>query len=251
MTVLGIIPARLGSERLPRKPLHPIAGRPLIEWVWRRVHSFRALDHVVVATDSLEVVDVCRGFGAPAVLTSPAHESGSDRVAEVAAMKEFEGFDVIANIQGDEPFIGEGQVEGAVAMIREGWDIGTVAAPLGTLDAWRDPNVVKVVRNDHGAALYFSRSAIPHVRGREPSPEELASDRFLRHIGAYTYTPEALRTWVTLAPGALERLERLEQLRALAAGLRIGVAVVATAEGGIDTLEDARRAARRLEVERT
>ncbi len=249
MSVLGVIPARLGSERLPRKPLHPIAGRPLIEWVWRRVRPFRPLDRLVVATDSPEVVAACERFGAEAILTSAAHESGTDRVAEVAAMESFRSFDVIVNIQGDEPFVGEDQVAGAVRAVLDGWDIGTVAAPLRSLDAWRDPNVVKVVRNDQGAALYFSRAPIPYVRGRDPSPAELASDRFLRHIGVYTYTPEALLQWVALAPGDLERTERLEQLRALAAGLRIGVTVVAAAEGGIDTPDDARRAAERLAVD--
>ncbi len=243
---LGVIPARLASERLPRKPLHVIAGRPLVEWVWRRVTAFGLLDRVVVATDSHEVVHACERFGATAILTSDRHESGTDRVAEVAAMEGFGGFDFIANIQGDEPFIDRDQVEGAIAMIRQGWDVGTAASPVRSLEAWRDPNVVKVVRNDRGAALYFSRAPIPHVRGRDPSAGELASDRFLRHIGVYTFTPEALRQWVALAPGDLERMERLEQLRALAAGLRIGVAVVAGAEGGIDTPEDARRAADRL-----
>ena len=248
--VLGVIPARLGSERLPRKPLHPIAGRPLIEWVWRRASAIPTVDRIVVATEAEEVARACVAFGAEVVLTSPAHPSGTDRVAEVAALSSFEGFDVILNIQGDEPFMPDDAVAGAVAMVRQGWDVGTVAGPMLTLEALRDPAVVKVVRNDRGGALYFSRAAIPHLRGGDPTPADLASDRWLRHIGVYAFTPQALRRWVSLPEGELERTERLEQLRALSAGLEIGVAVVATAEGGIDTPEDARRAEERLRRER-
>lgn len=247
--VLGVIPARLGSERLPRKPLHPIAGRPLIEWVWRRAREIAAVDRLVIATESREVVDACVAFGAEAVLTSPEHLSGTDRVAEVAGMQESGGYDVILNIQGDEPFMREDAVTAAVRLVREGWDVGTAAGPVLTLDALGDPGVVKVVRNDRGGALYFSRAAIPHLRGAEPTPSDLASDRWLRHIGIYAFSPEALRRWVELPEGALEGVERLEQLRALAAGLEIGVAVVPVAEGGIDTPDDARRAEARLRQE--
>lgn len=244
--VLGAIPARLGSERLPRKPLLDLAGRPLIEWVWRRVSAFQVLDRVVVATDSEEIAAVCRRVGAEAVMTSPHHGSGTERIAEVAALPAFRGMEVVVNVQGDEPFVTEAQVTGAVEQVLAGWDVGTVAAPVMTRSAWKDPAVVKVVRSEAGGALYFSRAPIPHPRGREPEESDLASDAFLRHIGVYAYKPEALARWVTLPPGPLEGIERLEQLRALAAGVEIGVAVVAAAEGGIDTPEDARRAARRL-----
>ncbi|MBW3554518.1 MAG: 3-deoxy-manno-octulosonate cytidylyltransferase [Gemmatimonadetes bacterium] len=247
--VLGVIPARLGSERLPRKPLHSIAGRPLIEWVWRRAREIAAVDRLVVATESREVVDACAAFGAEAVLTSPEHLSGTDRVAEVAALEEAAGYDVILNIQGDEPFMRDDAVTMAVALVRDGWNVGTAAGPVLSREALGDPAVVKVVRNDRGGALYFSRAAIPHLRGAEPTPSDLASDRWLRHIGIYAFSPEALRRWVELPAGALEGIERLEQLRALAAGLEIGVAVVPVAEGGIDTPEDARRAEARLRQE--
>jgi 3-deoxy-manno-octulosonate cytidylyltransferase (CMP-KDO synthetase) len=243
---LGVIPARLGSERLPRKPLHLIAGRTLIEWVWRRARAIRVLDAVVVATDSEEVAAACKGFGGEVVLTSAAHESGTERVAEVATLSPFQGFDVVVNIQGDEPFVTEEQVAAAVGLVRAGWDVGTAASALTTAGAWRDPAVVKVVRDDQGGALYFSRSPIPHARGREPTEAELASDPWLRHIGVYAYSPSALARWVALPPTELERVERLEQLRPLVAGLRIGVAVVGAAEGGIDTPEDVIRAAARL-----
>lgn len=244
--VLGVIPARLGSERLPRKPLHIIAGRPLIEWVWRRVAPFTVLDRVVVATDSDEVAETCHRFGGDVELTAADHPSGTHRVAEVAGLSEYEGVEVVVNIQGDEPFVTEAQVAGAVDRVEAGWEVGTVASPVGDVEAWRDPAVVKVVRNRRGGALYFSRAPIPHVRGGEPTRSELASSDFLRHIGVYAYSPAALRRWVELVPGALEAAERLEQLRPLAAGIGIGVAVVEESEGGIDTPADARRAERRL-----
>ncbi len=243
--VLGIIPARLGSERLPRKPLYPMAGRPLIEWVWRRVRGFPVLDRVVIATDSEEVMAACRAMGAEAALTSPDHTSGTERAAELVARSEFQGYDVVVNIQGDEPFVTLEQVEGAAALAGP-FDVGTVATPVGTLATWHDPAVVKVVRGAGGRALYFSRSPIPHVRGREPTLAELASAEFLRHVGVYAYLPAALARWVSLPPGALEGYERLEQLRPLAAGLTVGVGLVAETERGVDTEADARRAEARL-----
>lgn len=243
---LGVVPARLGSERLPRKPLQVIAGRTLIEWVWRRAGGFRCLDRLVVATDSEDVAAVCRGFGADVVLTSSAHGSGTERVAEVATLATYRRFDVVVNIQGDEPFVTEEQVAEAVALVQAGWDVGTAATPVTDLNAWRDPAVVKVVRGGDGGALYFSRAPIPHPRGRDPTPAELASDLCLRHIGIYAFSPVALARWVALPATDLERVERLEQLRPLAAGLRIGVAVVDGAEGGIDTPEDLARAEARL-----
>ena len=247
--VLGVIPARLGSERLPRKPLHDIAGRPLIEWVWRRARSIPVLDRAVIATDAREVLEAATAFGAEAVLTSPDHPSGTDRVAEVAAMAAFRAYPLIVNIQGDEPFMSDEAVRGAVGMVREGWDVGTVAAPVESVAALDDPAVVKVVRNDRGGALYFSRAPIPHLRAGAPGAGDLASGLWLRHIGLYAFTPEALRRWVALPEGTLERTERLEQLRALAAGLEIGVSVVPHAEGGIDTPEDVRRAEARIRRE--
>lgn len=244
--ILGVIPARLGSERLPRKPLHVIAGKPLVEWVWRRVSSLSVLDRVVVATDAAEIRAACASFGAECVLTSTTHGSGTERIGEVIERAEYGGYDIVVNVQGDEPFVREEEVAAAVAQVRRGFDVGTVAAPVGTRQAWRDASVVKVTRRADGAALYFSRSAIPHRRDGEPTAAELAAEPYLRHIGIYAYTPAVLRRWLALAPSALERVERLEQLRALDGGLTIGVAVVAGAEAGVDTPADARRAARRI-----
>jgi 3-deoxy-manno-octulosonate cytidylyltransferase (CMP-KDO synthetase) len=244
---LAVIPARLGSTRLPRKPLHIIAGRPLVEWVWRRVANSELFEHVVIATDSEEIADHVRSFGAEVELTSALHPSGTDRVAEVARRDAFRDFPLIVNVQGDEPFIDLKHLAEAIRLVREdGWEVGTVAAKIETRDELRSASVVKVVRRTDGGALYFSRSAIPYFRDGEPTAADFAQGTFLRHLGVYAYRSDALQRWVALPEDELERSERLEQLRPLTAGLRIGVAVVEWAEGGVDTLEDAERAARRL-----
>lgn len=243
---LAVIPARLGSERLSRKPLHSIAGRPLLEWVWRRVARFDVFDRVVVATDAAEIVAACRSWGAEVELTSERHGSGTERLGELVGRGEYAGYDVVVNVQGDEPFVEEAHVREAVAQVRLGFDIGTVAAPVGTMEAWRDPGVVKVTRRADGAALYFSRSPIPHLRDGDPGAEALEAEPYLRHIGLYAYRPDVLRRWSELPVSALESIERLEQLRALEAGLTIGVGVVEGGAGGVDTLADAERAEQRL-----
>jgi 3-deoxy-manno-octulosonate cytidylyltransferase (CMP-KDO synthetase) len=244
---LGVIPARLASERLPRKPLLDLAGRPLVEWVWRRVSGMSLFDRVVLATDSDEVADAARAFGAEVAMTSADHPSGTDRVAEVAQSPEFAGFGTVVNVQGDEPFVRRDHLEAAVALVREGgWEVGTVAAPFVTVDEWRSRSAVKVVRADDGGALYFTRAPVPHPRGRDPGPDDFAEGLYLRHVGVYACTRDALLRWVALPESPLERTERLEQLRPLAAGIRIGVAVGERAEAGVDTPADARRAARLL-----
>ena len=239
--VLGVIPARLASTRLPRKPLHPIAGRPLIEWVWRRVRELELFDAVVVATDSPEVESAARAFGASVVLTRADHPSGTDRVAEVARREEWRGYPVIVNVQGDEPFVRGDHLRAAVDLVHGGWDVGTVAAPIASVEEWREPAVVKVARGDDGRALFFTRAPVPFPRDAEP---DFASGAYLRHVGVYACARDALLRWVALPEGALERIEKLEQLRALAAGLRIGVALASPAEGGVDTPADAARAER-------
>ncbi len=246
--VLGVIPARLSSQRLPHKPLHVLAGRPLIEWVWRRVVDFGLFGEVVVATDSPRVAEAARAFGARCVMTREDHPSGTDRVAEVARLPEFAGFGTVVNVQGDEPFVRRDHLEAAIGLVRDGgWDAGTVATPLRTAEEWREPSIVKVVRADDGGALYFSRAPVPFVRDGEPGADDFATGLFLRHVGIYSYRRDALLRWVALPEAPLERMEKLEQLRPLAAGLRMGVAVGAPAEGGVDTPADAARAARILE----
>jgi len=245
--VLGIVPARLASTRLPNKPLYPLLGRPLIEWVWRRVAAMSILDLAVVATDSEEVAEVCRALGAPVEMTSPDHPSGTDRVAEVADRPAYRGYDVIANVQGDEPLLNEAHVRAAIELVREGrWDVGTCATPINTDDARSDPSVVKVARAASGRALYFSRAPIPYKRDEKPVGDELEREPFLRHIGIYAYTRDALHDWVAHAPSPLERLEMLEQLRPLEAGLRIGVAIVGAADPGVDTPADVIRMEEKL-----
>jgi 3-deoxy-manno-octulosonate cytidylyltransferase (CMP-KDO synthetase) len=245
--VLGIVPARLASTRLPNKPLYPVLGRPLIEWVWRRVEQLSSLDHAVVATDSEEVARVCRALGAPVEMTSCAHPSGTDRVAEVAAREEYRGYPIIANIQGDEPLLEEPQLAAAIRLVRDdGWEVGTCATPLVDDEARKDPSVVKVARAASGRALYFSRAQIPYKRDDRPTREEMEREPFLRHVGIYAYTRDALAAWVALAPSPLERLEKLEQLRPLEAGLRIGVAVIGSADAGVDTPADVARLEERL-----
>ena len=205
--------------------------------------DFALFDAVVVATDSARVADAARAFGASVAMTSAEHPSGTDRVAEVARRGEYAGFQTIVNVQGDEPFVRRDHLQAAIDLVRGGgWDAGTVATPIRTLDEWREPSNVKVVRADDGGALYFSRAPVPFARDAEPGPDDFAGGLFLRHVGIYSYRREALLRWVSLPESALERTERLEQLRPLAAGIRIGVAVGAPAEGGVDTPADAARA---------
>jgi 3-deoxy-manno-octulosonate cytidylyltransferase (CMP-KDO synthetase) len=241
VSTLAVIPARLGATRLHRKPLRLLAGSPLVIRVWQRVAALNVADRCVIATDHPDVAAAAKAAGAECVMTSPEHPSGTDRVAEVAARPEYAGYDVVVNIQGDEPFVPASAVRGAAAMVTGGrFMLGTAAAGAGR-DALDTPHVVKVVCADDGRALYFSRAAIPHLRDGSDAAER---DGLVRqHIGIYSYTKEALARWVALPPHALERIERLEQLRPLAAGMPMGVAVVTDAlPGGIDTEDDLRRA---------
>ena len=245
--VLGIIPARLLSTRLPNKPLYPLLGRPLIEWVWERVQSMSVLDEVVVATDAEEVAEVCRRIGAPVEMTSADHPSGTDRVAELARRAPYRDYPVIANIQGDEPLLQEQHLAAAIRLVQEdAWDVGTCATPIDHHESRKDPSVVKVARASSGRALYFSRARIPYQRDGTPTMDDLGREPFLRHIGIYAYARDALEQWVALQPTPLERIEKLEQLRPLEAGLRIGVALVGKADPGVDTPADAIRMEERL-----
>ena len=244
--VLGVIPARLGSSRLPRKPLHPLLGRPLIQWVVERAAGMRILDQVVVATDAAEIAEACAGLGIPVAMTDPDHPSGTDRVAEVVQGPGYDGYGVVVNLQGDEPLMEEAHVRAAVEEVRRGRDVGTCATPVGSRERWENPSVVKVVRRSDGTALYFSRSPIPHPRDGLPGEGAFGAAPFLRHLGLYAYRRDALLRWVALPPSPLEELERLEQLRALEAGMTIGVAVVEGGEPGVDTPDDVVLVERRL-----
>lgn len=241
MRTLAVIPARLGATRLPRKPLRLLAGLPLVVRVWERVRDSGVVDACVIATDSDEVAAIARQHGAAVEMTSPDHPSGTDRVAEVAGRPAYGDFDTILNVQGDEPFVEFDALRGATGMVtNHGFALGTAAALAG-LDALMNPHVVKVVAADDGRAMYFSRAAIPFLR--DPADASLLRDRIWQHVGTYAYTRDALARWVALPPHPLERIERLEQLRPLAAGLAMGVACMAgTGRGGIDTEDDLIRA---------
>jgi 3-deoxy-manno-octulosonate cytidylyltransferase (CMP-KDO synthetase) len=245
MRVLGVIPARLGSTRIPNKPLQNIAGEPLIVRVIQRVRSFGVVDRLVVATDSPMVAKVVELAGVEPILTRPTHLTGTERVAEVAGRPEYSDHEVVANVQGDEPFLARGALEGALAQVAAGADIGTAAAPL-TPGAATEPGRVKVVMDAAGRALYFSRAAIPFVRDSGASPDGL----HWQHIGVYAYRREALIGLAGLPPSPAEEAERLEQLRALHHGMTVGVArLEGPAESGVDTLEDLRRAQTRWIVQ--
>ena len=234
--VLGVIPARMGAERLPGKPLRLIAGKPLVEWVALNARESGALDVIVVATEAREVAEVAERAGFRAVLTAASHPSGTSRVAEVAARAEYRGYEVIVNVQGDEPFLPPEAIRGAVSEVERGADVGTAAVPLEA-SAAAAPGVVKAVLREDGRALYFSRSVIPHPR------DAAVAVRYWQHLGVYAFRPAALARWMTLAPTAPELAEKLEQLRPLGHGMTIGVARLdRPALPGIDTEDDARRA---------
>jgi 3-deoxy-manno-octulosonate cytidylyltransferase (CMP-KDO synthetase) len=241
MSVLAVIPARRGATRLPDKPLRLLGGRPLVLRVHERVAACGVADRIVVATDDREIADIVQDHGGEAVLTRADHPSGTDRVAEVAAAVGLEDDAIVLNVQGDEPFVDEAALAGAIAIVRDRRaSIGTVAVP-GAEAALASPDVVKVVTDDAGRALYFSRAPIPYLR--DASDAALRRPLVRQHLGVYVYRVEALRRWVALPPHPLELVERLEQLRPLAAGLAIGVADAPPPFfGGIDTEADLLRA---------
>lgn len=239
-----VIPARLGSTRLSEKPLRDLAGKPLIVRVWERVKTFGISDRVVVATDHPSIQKLILDLGGEVVMTSETCSSGTERVAEVATKDSFSSIDTFVNVQGDEPFIGESSVREATDLVISGdFEIGTSAISVSS-EVQTDPSIVKVVRATNGAALYFSRSPIPFMR--DPADADLLKTSVLQHIGVYAYSRNALLRWRALPPHPLETIEKLEQLRPLANGLRIGVAVVnEVAEAGIDTETDLARAVAR------
>jgi 3-deoxy-manno-octulosonate cytidylyltransferase (CMP-KDO synthetase) len=238
MRVLGVIPARLGSTRLPHKPLQLLAGEPLIIRVIERVLDHGLVSELLVATDSPKIAEVVKRSDAKVVMTEPTHPSGTDRVAEVAGRPEFAGFEIVANIQGDEPFLTREALAGALGRVESGDDVGTAAAPLEA-DQASDPGRVKVVFDERGRALYFSRAAIPYRR----DPGQLGHGLHWQHVGIYAFSRDAIHRWPTLPRSPAEQAEQLEQLRALHSGLTIGVARLEEAVlPGVDTIEDLRRA---------
>jgi 3-deoxy-manno-octulosonate cytidylyltransferase (CMP-KDO synthetase) len=241
MRTLAVIPARLGATRLPRKPLRLLAGLPLVVRVWERVVAMNLFDQVVIATDSEEVASVCGKRGAVVALTG-RYDSGTERIAGAVLQQGYAAhYDVVVNVQGDEPFVSRFALLGALRMVTDAqYEMGTAAvlAPPTVLD---DPNVVKVVTDQRGRAMYFSRAPIPFLRDRA----DAAVQRSLvyQHIGVYAYSMDLLLHWNSIPDSPLEQIERLEQLRALTAGISIGVALLdEPARPGIDTEEDLVRA---------
>jgi 3-deoxy-manno-octulosonate cytidylyltransferase (CMP-KDO synthetase) len=235
MPVLAVIPARLGATRLPRKPLRLLGGVPLVVRVLERVRALGVADAVVVATDHPEVHAAVAKGGGISVDTRHDHPSGTDRVAEVAARVEYADFNIVLNVQGDEPFVAAEALRGAIEMC-ERFPLGTTAIRADAA-ILQNPNVVKVVCDDSGRAMYFSRAPVPWLR--EASDASLHLGLVLQHVGTYAYRRDALRHWVSLPVHPLEQVERLEQLRPLAAGMAMGVALLdGPLAGGIDTEDD-------------
>jgi 3-deoxy-manno-octulosonate cytidylyltransferase (CMP-KDO synthetase) len=225
---LAVIPARLGSKRLPHKALLHESGHFLFEHVAERASRARSFDAVVVATDAQEILEAARSVGLEARLTSSAHVSGTDRVGEVA--RAFPSAQIVVNVQGDEPEVEPRDLDRLVeALETEGTDVATLATPFGDGEDPQDPDSVKVVRAGDGRALYFSRAPVPYLRGR--------GER-LRHIGIYAFRRRALEDFLSLPPSPLEAAEGLEQLRLLEAGRRIDVLLTSSRARGIDTREE-------------
>jgi len=231
MTIVAVIPARLASTRLPRKMLREIAGKPLLERVYEAVRRCGSLVHPLVATDSEEILSFCRTHGYEVHMTSPLHRSGTERVHEVAT---FTPADVYLNVQGDEPLTRPEHIESLVRLMRQPEvEVGTLKTPCAEVDV-DNPSAVKVVTDAAGRALYFSRATIPFDRdGTRP--------QYFKHLGFYSYRKTALDRFVSWPQSAIERSERLEQLRFLENGLPIYVAETPFDTIGVDTEEDLRR----------
>ncbi|HEY8051639.1 MAG TPA: 3-deoxy-manno-octulosonate cytidylyltransferase [Steroidobacteraceae bacterium] len=240
-----VIPARYAAARLPGKPLLPLAGKPIVQWVYERASAAGA-QQVLIATDDELIVSAGHSFGAEVVMTAANHASGTDRIAEVARSRGWAPASVVVNVQGDEPLMPSGLIRQVAALLEAhaDADIATLASPITAVSEFLDPNTVKVAADGAGRALYFSRAPIPW--NRDGAPAGLASQRDLtgarRHIGIYAYRVAALLRLAELPVSALEALEKLEQLRALEAGFEIRVGNAAERPGpDVNTLADLER----------
>ena len=236
---VGIIPARWSSTRFQGKPLHLIAGKPLLQRVWERCRKAKNLDSVIIATDDMRIAEAAFDWGAEVALTSPRHQSGTDRVAEV--VRNAKQFAFVINIQGDEPLIDPFLIDGLVEKLRSDRkiDIVTAAHSFENPAEASSPHQVKVVVDASGRALYFSRAAIPFPR----NPSKI---RYLRHQGIYGFRRDALLQFVKWKRGPLERAESLEQLRALENGVNVHVLLTKHGSPGVDTPADAEALERKL-----
>ncbi len=239
MSAWAVIPARFASSRLPGKPLVPLCGKPMIQHVWERVRQAKRIARVLVATEDERIAQAVVGFGGEAVMTRSDHRSGTERVAEVAAAPASAEADIFVNVQGDEPLIEPAAVDAAVRLLEENLPsrVGTLAVPIANPKDIMDPNIVKVVLDFEGNALYFSRAPIPWVRGDGAG----ARARHLKHLGLYVFRREALLEFPTFPQGELEQLEQLEQLRWLENGWKIRVAETTYDSVSVDTPDDVAR----------
>jgi len=231
-----VIPARYASTRLPGKPLIEIAGKPLVQHVYECAQASGA-GEIVIATDDSRIAAAATGFGAPVCMTQAAHPSGSDRCAEVATQLAWADDTILVNVQGDEPLLPAGAIQQVAHNLAQHPEaaIATLATPIDDVNDMANPNAVKVVRDDNGLALYFSRAPIPWHRDVAGGDVDLG----LRHLGLYAYRVGALKQITAAAPAAIEQSESLEQLRALALGYRIHVDIAASQPGpGVDTPDD-------------
>ncbi|MEW6516983.1 MAG: 3-deoxy-manno-octulosonate cytidylyltransferase [candidate division FCPU426 bacterium] len=246
LRVLGVIPARWGSTRFPGKPLALLAGRPMVEHVWRRAKQSKILTRLLVATEDQRIVRAVRAFGGEAVMTPATCASGTDRLAVVARR---ERCDVVVNIQGDEPFVNPRDLDALVKpfLTERGLRMTTLSAPFPP-EELHNPARVKVVCDRAGNALYFSRSAIPFIR--DPRPAGRRSDPYRLHLGFYAYRRDLLLQIARWSPTPLEKMEQLEQLRVLEHGVAIRVVAVARGTLAVDTPADLKLAERRLGASR-
>ena len=243
MKTYGIIPSRFGSSRFPGKPLAMLAGKPLVAWVVEAVRKAKTLDEVLVATDDERIVKAVEAHGGRAVMTPSDLPSGTDRIA--CAAGDFADDDILVNIQGDEPLIDPNLIDELALKLKTDakWSMATAVTPIRSAADFAAKTVVKVVLDRDGGALYFSRAPIPCDRDHEP---DLSGGLFVRHLGIYAYRGEFLRKYIAEPPCALEKTEKLEQLRALWMGAKIAVVKTEDEGVGVDTPEDAERVARIL-----
>lgn len=235
-----VIPARYASSRLPGKPLLEIAGRPMLQYVHEQALQSGA-GEVIIATDDQRIVDAANGFGATVCMTSATHESGTERLAEVAENMAWDDQAIVVNVQGDEPLLPPALIQQVAEGLASHPDaaVATLAYPMRQADEIADPNIVKVVLNNEGYALYFSRAPIPCRRDASVATDALPA---LRHIGLYAYRAGFLKHYRQLQPSPLEDVEKLEQLRVLWHGLKIFVAIASEMPGhGVDTEDDLQR----------
>lgn len=240
MNAIAVIPARYASTRFPVKALANLAGKPIIQHVYERVTASALFTDVIIATDHQAIMDAVKAFHGKAMMTSDKHPSGSDRIAEV--LKHYPETDVIVNVQGDEPLIERQPLADLLQVFNDPFvDMASLMTPITDPEMLKDPNIVKVVTNSQGDAIYFSRSCVPYNRDDK-------EHTYYRHIGVYAYRPDVLEEFVSLPQGALEQIEKLEQLRALEHDIPIRMVITDYQGVGIDTPTDLDRVEKLLEA---